>query len=72
MGGNAWEWCSDTGVDYPDKKVTNPYAVNKTGHMTRGGNWDSDSAGCRVTTRINWWLNSMCAATGFRIARTSD
>ena len=72
MSGNAWEWCSDTGVDYLDKKVTNPYAINKTGHMARGGNWDSDAAGCRVTTRINWWLNSMCAATGFRIARTAD
>jgi len=72
MSGNAWEWCSDAGVDYPDKKVTNPYTINKTGHMTRGGNWDSDAAGCRVTTRINWWLNSMCAATGFRIARTAD
>jgi sulfatase modifying factor 1 len=72
MSGNAWEWCSDTGEDYPDKKVTNPYTINKTGHMTRGGNWDSGADGCRVTTRINWWRNSMCAATGFRIARTAD
>ena len=72
MSGNAWEWCSDTGVDYPSEKVTNPYALNKNGHMARGGNWDSGAAGCRVTTRINWWLNSMCAATGFRIARTAD
>ncbi len=72
MSGNAWEWCSDTGVDYPDKKVTNPYAVNKSGHMARGGTWDSDAAGCRVTTRINWWMNSMCAATGFRIACTAE
>ena len=72
MSGNAWEWCSDTGVDYPDKKATNPYALNKGGHMARGGNWDSDAAGCRVTTRINWWLNSVCAATGFRIARKAD
>jgi len=72
MSGNAWEWCSDTGVDYLDKKVTNPYALNKSGHMARGGTWDSDAAGCRVTTRINWWPNSMCTATGFRIARTAD
>ena len=72
MSGNAWEWCSDTGVDYPDKKVTNPYALNKGGHMARGGTWDSGAANCRVTTRINWWLNSMCAATGFRIARTAN
>jgi formylglycine-generating enzyme required for sulfatase activity len=72
MSGNAWEWCSDTGVDYPDNKITNPYALNKSGHMARGGNWDSGADGCRVTTRINWWLNSMCAATGFRIARTAD
>ncbi|MHC4913044.1 MAG: formylglycine-generating enzyme family protein [Planctomycetota bacterium] len=72
MSGNAWEWCADSGVDYPSEKVTNPYALHKGGHMARGGTWDSGAAGCRVTTRINWWLNSMCAATGFRIARTAD
>ncbi|MFC1795334.1 formylglycine-generating enzyme family protein [Planctomycetota bacterium] len=72
MSGNAWEWCADTGVDYPDEKVINPYALNKGGHMARGGNWDSGADGCRVTTRINWWRNSMCSATGFRIARTAD
>jgi len=72
MSGNAWEWCTGTGVDYPDQKMTNPYALNKSGHMARGGTWDSGAANCRVTTRINWWLNSMCAATGFRIARTAD
>ncbi|MHC4439101.1 MAG: formylglycine-generating enzyme family protein [Planctomycetota bacterium] len=72
MSGNAWEWCADTGVDYPGEKVTNPYALNNSGHMARGGTWDSGAEGCRVTTRINWWLNSMCAATGFRIARTAD
>lgn len=72
MSGNAWEWCSDTGVDYPDKKVLNPYALNNSGHMARGGTWDSGAANCRVTTRINWWPNSMCAATGFRIARTAN
>lgn len=72
MSGNAWEWCSDTGVDYPDKKVINPYTLNKSGHMARGGTWSSGAANCRVTTRINWWLNAMCSATGFRIARTAD
>jgi sulfatase modifying factor 1 len=72
MSGNAWEWCSDTGMDYLNQKITNPYALNNSGHMARGGTWDSVAANCRVTTRINWWLNSMCAATGFRIARTAD
>lgn len=72
MSGNAWEWCTDSGVDYPSEKVVNPYALHKGGHMARGGTWDSGAAGCRVTTRINWWLNSMCSATGFRVARTAD
>ncbi len=72
MSGNAWEWCTDSGVDYPSEKVANPYALHEGGHMARGGTWDSEAAGCRVTTRINWWLNSMCAATGFRVARTAD
>jgi formylglycine-generating enzyme required for sulfatase activity len=72
MSGNAWEWCTDSGVDYPSEKVTNPYALHEGGHMARGGTWDSGADGCRVTTRINWWLGSMCAATGFRVARTAD
>ena len=72
MGGNAWEWCTDSGVDYVAGKLVDPYALHKGGHMARGGNWDSGAAGCRVTTRINWWLKSMCAATGFRVARTAD
>ena len=72
MSGNAWEWCTDSGVDYPSEAVANPYALHKDGHMARGGTWDSEATGCRVTTRINWWLNSMCSATGFRVARTVD
>jgi formylglycine-generating enzyme required for sulfatase activity len=72
MSGNAWEWCTDSGVDYPHQKVTNPYALHKGGHMARGGTWDSGAAECRVTTRINWWPGAMCAATGFRVARTVD
>jgi len=72
MSGNAWEWCTDSGVEYPNEKVANPYALNEGGHMARGGTWDSGAAGCRVTTRINWWLRSMCSATGFRVARTVD
>ena len=72
MSGNAWEWCTDSGVDYPNEKVVNPYALNKGGHMVRGGTWDSGVANCRVTTRINWWLNSMCELTGFRVALTTE
>jgi len=72
MSGNAWEWCTDSGVDYVAGKTVDPYALHKGGHMARGGNWDSGAAGCRVTTRINWWLKTMCAATGFRVARTAD
>ncbi|MHC4296398.1 MAG: formylglycine-generating enzyme family protein [Planctomycetota bacterium] len=72
MSGNVWEWCTDSGVEYTSEKVRNPYALHKGGHMARGGTWDSSAAGCRVTRRINWWLNAMCSATGFRIARTTD
>lgn len=72
MSGNAWEWCTDSGVDYPNERVTNPYALHEGGHMARGGTWDSTAEGCRVTTRINWWPKAMCSATGFRVARTAD
>jgi len=72
MSGNAWEWCTDSGIEYTSEKALNPYALHEGGHMARGGTWDSDAAGCRVTRRINWWSRSMCSATGFRVARTAD
>ncbi len=72
MSGNAWEWCTDSGVEYTSARVCNPYNLHDGGHMARGGTWDSSADGCRVTTRINWWPKAMCSATGFRVARTAD
>lgn len=72
MSGNAWEWCTDSGVEYEAKKSVNPYVLSKeVWHMARGGTFEASAAGCRVTTRINWWGHAKCPATGFRIARTA-
>jgi formylglycine-generating enzyme required for sulfatase activity len=71
MSGNAWEWCTDSGVDYPDEKVQNHYALHKGGYMARGGTWDSGADECRVTPRINSWHKSMCSANGLRVDRTA-
>jgi formylglycine-generating enzyme required for sulfatase activity len=72
MSGNAWEWCTDSGVEYEPTKRINPYVLSKDGwHVARGGNFEASAPGCRVTTRINWWRHAKCSATGFRIARTA-
>ena len=71
MSGNAWEWCSDTGgTSYTPEKQSNPCTQNGQGHILRGGTYDTDAKGCRVSARIDWGARSRCSASGFRLART--
>lgn len=72
MSGNAWEWCTDTGLDYTREPRTNPYALTGDGHMIRGGAHDRDAHTSRISTRSNWWRNACCVASGFRVALTAN
>jgi formylglycine-generating enzyme required for sulfatase activity len=71
MSGNAWEWCADMGgSDYTAEKQVNPCAQSGTGHVLRGGTYQTDAKACRASARIDWGAGSKCSASGFRVART--
>jgi formylglycine-generating enzyme required for sulfatase activity len=73
MSGNAWEWCTDTGgVDYPEERQVNPCAQGGSGHVIRGGMYDTDAKACRVSARLDWHPNAWCTGSGFRVALTVD
>lgn len=75
MSGNAWEWCADKdGAEYPDESLVNPCAQGgpASGHVQRGGMFDTDAKACRASARIGWYPNAFCVGSGFRIARTAD
>jgi formylglycine-generating enzyme required for sulfatase activity len=71
MSGNAWEWCSDTGgTNYTSEKQINPCAQGGSGHILRGGTYDTDAKACRASARIDWQDRAWCSASGFRVALT--
>jgi formylglycine-generating enzyme required for sulfatase activity len=73
MSGNAWEWCTDNGgTDYPAEKQVNPCVLGGSGHIIRGGMYDTDAKACRASARIDWYPNAWCAGSGFRVALTVD
>lgn len=73
MSGNAWEWCCDTGGSaYTPEKQANPCAQSGSGHILRGGTYDTDAKACRVSARIDWGERSYCSASGFRVALTVE
>jgi sulfatase modifying factor 1 len=75
MSGNAWEWCTDKdGADYPAEKQFNPCVQGeaRSGHVQRGGMFDTDAKACRASARIGWYPNAYCMGSGFRIALTVD
>jgi formylglycine-generating enzyme len=75
MSGNAWEWCTDKdGADYPAEKQANPCVQggSGSGHVQRGGMFDTDAKACRASARIGWYPNAFCVGSGFRLALAVD
>lgn len=73
MSGNAWEWCCDTGGSgYTTAKQVNPCLQDGSGHILRGGTYQTDAKACRASARIDWGAGSKCSASGFRVARTAQ
>lgn len=71
LSGNAWEWCSDRGgTHYSPKRQINPCAQGGSGHILRGGTYDTDAKACRASARIDWHDRAWCSASGFRVALT--
>lgn len=70
MSGNAWEWMSDSYVEYSDENSINPYSTVSDAHALRGGRWGGDASEARVFHRSSWVRNDRCNNSGFRIARS--
>ncbi len=71
MSGNVLEWCYD-GYDedyYRYSPQFNPKgASNSSLRVVRGGGWDDDAFGCRVTHRDHVSQNSSSGGVGLRLA----
>ena len=51
MSGNAEEWCSDLYSEYSSAPVANPYNIDGSSHVVRGGKYDSPARMCTVFSR---------------------
>ncbi|HMD81803.1 MAG TPA: SUMF1/EgtB/PvdO family nonheme iron enzyme, partial [Anaerolineales bacterium] len=72
MAGNAWEWVadgyqSDFYSHSPEENPISDSPVNR--RVLRGGNWDSNADGIRVTNRF-WAFPGRNDTDGFRCAKS--
>ena len=72
MAGNAWEWVadgyqSDFYSHSPEENPISDSPVNR--RVLRGGNWDSNAEGIRVTNRF-WAFPGRNDTDGFRCAKS--
>ena len=73
MQGNVSEWCKDWyGENYyaqsPSADPMGPSTVS--GHVLRGGGWNSDARFCRTAGRNGWGPGYRFDGLGFRLVRT--
>ncbi len=68
MSGNAWEWVSDTYMEYGSDAQSNPYAAGGEERILRGGRWGGDALEIRTSHRSSWMRNDRCNNSGFRVA----
>ncbi|MDR1951627.1 MAG: formylglycine-generating enzyme family protein [Bacteroidales bacterium] len=69
MSGNTWEWCEDRYGNYPASPQNNPTGPLSGIHrVLRGGGYNYDAQGCRVSCRYARPSEYHDGLTGFRVA----
>lgn len=68
MSGNVDEWCSDWYGSYSSSSQTNPIGPSSgSSRVLRGGGWDFNARGCRVSYRGTDYPSNRYASSGFRV-----
>ena len=71
MTGNVWEFCSDWEGPYSSLSATNPTgSPSGSKRVHKGGSYDNDARGSRVTFRGSGVPSDRYNSTGFRLTRS--
>ena len=71
MCGNVWEWCVDGGIRKYGGSVANPiYEGTSTGHIIRGGSFQTTHDRCTNIARSTYEANKTDIHLGLRLVMT--